>query len=210
MLNLNWQSLTSPEIDWTQMSDLLRDFKSPRKKLHDLLRSGKLIRVKNGIYVPGEGLPHLPKPSSLRLANLVYGPSYVSLESALSFHGLIPEATHEVTSITTGRNKLFLTSIGSFSYRHHEVNRYSVGVTIAYNHNNTPFLIATPEKAIIDCIWFLRTKLDRKKIHSFLIDDMRIEEEQLKRLSQGMLASIVPSFPHPCIKSFYQIIKELQ
>ena len=64
------------------------------------------------------------------LANLIYGPSYISLDYALSLHGLIPERVETITSVTTRRSRHFDTPFGTFSYRMLNGRRYAVGVLL--------------------------------------------------------------------------------
>ena len=86
------------------------------------------------------------------LANLIYGPSYISLDYALSYHGLIPERVETVTSVTLGRSRTFTTPYGMFSYRRLSQSRYAVGGLLA-EHGDLSFLIASPEKALADKVW---------------------------------------------------------
>jgi len=71
----------------------------PRDKISDLLKKGTIIRVKKGLYVFGEDNRKKPYSKEI-LANLIYGPSYISLDYALQYHGLIPERVEAVTSVT--------------------------------------------------------------------------------------------------------------
>ena len=86
-----------------------------RRFIGQLIRKGHIVRVKKGLYVWGELLDFSGYSKKI-LANLVYGPSYISLETALSFYGLIPERVETVTSVTLKKNNLFKTPIGSFEY----------------------------------------------------------------------------------------------
>ena len=78
----------SDVLDYQQLVSLLSGYAKPRDKIGALLAQGDLVRVRKGLYVFGERYRHGPLDRIL-LANLVYGPSYVSLEYALSYHGLI-------------------------------------------------------------------------------------------------------------------------
>jgi len=96
------------EIDYNFLKSALAGYNHPRVKINDLLKQGKIIRVKKGLYVFGSELAQQPFLKET-LANLIYGPSYISLEYALAFYGLIPERVEEVTSVTNKRNKSFNT-----------------------------------------------------------------------------------------------------
>ncbi len=105
----------SVEIDYRFVMDCLKAYKCPTMKLDHLIKIGALIRVKKGLFVLGERIAK-KKYSLELLANKIYGPSYVSLEWALQYHGLIPERVVEITSVTTKRSKCFETPLGRFSY----------------------------------------------------------------------------------------------
>ena len=87
-------------FDYTTLVSALSDFRKPRDKITKLLERGTLIRVKKGLYCFNEVL-RKRLLSREYLANLIYGPSYVSLEYALAFHGLIPERVETVTWTAT-------------------------------------------------------------------------------------------------------------
>ncbi len=62
------------------------DFRAPRDKLHRLCEDGEIVQVKRGLYISGTTGRRLDGGSRV-LSGLVYGPSYVSLETALTHHG---------------------------------------------------------------------------------------------------------------------------
>ena len=115
-------------FDYQLAMDWLERYRAPRNKIRNLCISGDLIQVKKGLYVasPLPGRP--PAVSPLALAALIYGPSYVSLESALAHHGLIPERVDEITSVTCKRAKRFQTPLGRFTYRPVNESAFSYGV----------------------------------------------------------------------------------
>jgi len=104
------------EVDYNYLKSVLSRYKNVRVKINDMLRKKELIRVKKGLYVLGEPYKknHFYRET---LSNLIYGPSYISLEYALSFYGMIPERTETITAITNKRNKIFSTPVGRFTYR---------------------------------------------------------------------------------------------
>src|SRR5436190_9717139 len=84
-------------IDYTFLISVLSNYASPRDKITAWLKSGDLIRVKKGLYVFGKDVALTPFSHEV-LANLIYGPSAISLSYALAFYGLIPERVTTVTS----------------------------------------------------------------------------------------------------------------
>src|SRR3990167_4009219 len=101
------------EIDYQFLMSALQDYAQPRDKVSQWLKTGELVRVKKGLYVFGKTVAETAYSQEV-LANLIYGPSAISLSYALSFYGLIPERVPVITSITNNRIKSFATSIGTF------------------------------------------------------------------------------------------------
>lgn len=82
------------------------------------------------------------------IANHLYDPSYVSMESALGYYGLIPEKVLAVRSATTGRSRKFENSVATFQYVSVKENYYSIGITQRMVDDKYAFLIVSPEKAL--------------------------------------------------------------
>ena len=94
------------ELDYGFVMECLKSYKNPRVKLNHLLKIEALIRIKKGIYIFGKNFAKQPYSSEV-LANMIYGPSYVSLEWACQYYRLIPEKVTTVTSVTTQRSRQF-------------------------------------------------------------------------------------------------------
>ncbi|MBI9086511.1 MAG: hypothetical protein JEZ11_23140 [Desulfobacterales bacterium] len=177
------------EFDYQMLLDALAGYARPRDKISDWLQKGVIVRIKKGLYVFGEGLRRSPYSREL-LANLVYGPSYLSLDWALQYYGLIPERVEAMTSVTTGRSRKFHTPAGLFVYRQVPLQAFRTGMTRVETTGNTAFLIATREKAIADKI-----RSDRgvcigsaRQLSAYLTENLRIDEAALAELSPRMLA----------------------
>ncbi len=182
------RSIVIGEIfDYAVLMQALSTYKKPRSKVTQLLKSRKIIRIKKGLYVFNE-LYRKKTLSSFVLANLIYGPSYLSLESALAYYHLIPESVYTQTSVTTGRSRMFKTQIGLFTYQNIPMKAFSPGVTQAGSVGES-FLIALPEKAIADKVrltknLLMRTISDAKK---FIFEDLRISPDAFFDLSHARL-----------------------
>ncbi|MHB0981603.1 MAG: type IV toxin-antitoxin system AbiEi family antitoxin domain-containing protein [Thermoleophilia bacterium] len=100
------------EFDYQALLGSLGDLSYPGDKITSLLRRGDIVRVKKGIYVFGRAYARRPYSRKV-LANMLYGPSYVSLDYALQYHGLIPERVEAVTSMTIARARRFVTPVGA-------------------------------------------------------------------------------------------------
>ena len=124
--------------------------------------SGGIIHVRRGLYCLA---PKYQKKSMnlYALAQHVYGPSYVSLESALSWHGWIPEAVHAITSASFKKSKEFPTPLGLFSYDRVPQEVFYTEVERLTDALGNVFLMATPLKALADYVYV--RKRDLSLIH---------------------------------------------
>lgn len=117
--------------------------------LNDWLNNGRIKRIRRFWYADSSFNPE--GYDYFFIANKIYSPSYISLESALSHYGFIPETTLQITSVSTRKTNLFDTQFGVFSYQSIKNNLY-FGYEVIEN-NDRPFTLATPEKAILDYLY---------------------------------------------------------
>lgn len=163
---------------------LLRKYKRPNDKINELVKKGELTTLKKGLYIPGPNI-NVRKPEPFLVANHLWGPSYVSLETALSYWSFIPERVYEISSVTIKATKTYKTDIGRFSYLHTVLPYYSFGIRSIQLTPRQVILIASPEKALCDKLImtsgvFLRSI---KQTQEFLIDDLRLDENKLQELN---------------------------
>jgi predicted transcriptional regulator of viral defense system len=171
-------------FDYQTLIDALKGLAYPRNRINDLLRQGVIVRVKKGLYIFGDRYRRQPYSKEL-LANLVYGPSYVSLDYALAYHGLIPERVEALTSVTPNRSRRFATPVGLFVYRQIPARAYEVGVVRVEAENQQAFLIASPEKALADKIVSVRggRVASIAEMGRLLEADLRVDAVALRSLS---------------------------
>lgn len=134
-----------PLLDTVRMRHVLRDWRDPRGKIARMLESGELLALRRGLYATRRELD--PRC----LAGPIYGPSYVSFETALAWHGMIPEGVTEILSATVKRAATFENAFGRFRYLAVPKAVYPIGVT-RVTGSDLPFLIASPTKALADRI----------------------------------------------------------
>jgi hypothetical protein len=144
------------------------------------------------------------------IANLLHGPSYVSLEYALSHYSLIPERVTEVTSVTPGRSKRYQTPIGYFSYHHIPLSCFASGMDIYTDEFGVSCLIAAPEKALADKIHTGPQFRTRKDLDLYLLEDLRIDPSDLAQMRLKMVAEYCNTFGSGKSELFLQVIKQLQ
>jgi hypothetical protein len=159
---------------------LYNDLKSPDKKLSELERKGLVIRVKRNLYVVSPKV-HNKEISTELVANHLYRPSYVSLESALSYYGLIPERVYAMRSVCLTLHKQYDTPLGYFEYIKVPAKYYPIGVGQEVIDNAYAFLIASPEKALCDKISASKNiRLQSvKAMQEYLEEDLRFEMSAL-------------------------------
>ncbi len=126
--------------------------------LKNWVNKGYLTMIRRGLYVISETKN---KTDVTAFATKIYPPSYVSLEMALSFYGVIPEAVFTVTSVTTRKTKQFKTPIGNFSYQ--KIKKEAFGGFETKKQNGISFSLALPEKALIDLFYLNRNVLNGTK-----------------------------------------------
>ncbi|MCT0229560.1 hypothetical protein KQ306_01605 [Synechococcus sp. CS-1324] len=119
------------------------------------------------------------------IANHLYGPSYVSLDFALAWHGLIPEGVAEVTSVTPKPSRRLSNGLGRFTYHHLPLHYYTVGQELGQAADGLSFLIASPAKALCDRLVLSRqlAPLSRGAMRQWLLEDLRLDPDQLGLLN---------------------------
>jgi len=132
--------------------------KTLKVQLANWKKQGLITQPRKGLYILGKEYRKI-EPSVFYLANQMYIPSYISLESALGFYGLIPEFVAQATSVTTRNTSAFENEFGSFSYQHVKPECFSGFITLN-DENNLSILIATPEKAVVDFLYFNLSKFN--------------------------------------------------
>jgi len=166
----------------------LKDYKRPNDKINALKSDGVLESIKKGLYIAGSKI-RSGKPESSLIANHILGPSYVSMDTALAYYGLIPERVYEIASMTTKASREFNTPIGLFTYTHLSLPYYSFGLNMIRLSPEQYTIVASPEKALCDKILSTSGLILRsiRNASSYLIDNMRMEETALKGFDTKMM-----------------------
>lgn len=206
-----FDSIETPYIDSQTILRLLSGYRKPRDWIARMVQKGELLRLKNGFFLilsrVKQGKFDYPYE---QIANLLYGPSYVSIEWALSFYHFIPERVAIVTSVTTGSNKEFTTPIRTFSYRHLKNYRYSIGIDRQKIEGQLgEFLIATPEKALADWVYFTCGHMSKEELLQDLLEAKRIEKTSLQSLNKELLQAIGAQYKSPIVHKLSQVISTL-
>jgi predicted transcriptional regulator of viral defense system len=185
------ERVVGEEFDHQALVDAAREYARPRDLITRLLRAGSVVRVAPGIYIFGPA--YRRRQYSLEiLANLIAGPSYVSLDYALQHHALIPERVEAVTSSIAGRPRRFETPVGLFIYRPVPERAFAEGLHRIEVAGGGGYLIAGAEKALADKIRDERglgiRNIDQMLAH--LLESLRIDAEGLAGLDPGEVERI--------------------
>lgn len=176
------RQLGNTPVNYAVLKSLYSNYKSPRNKIAELENKGILIRLKRGMYVVSSDVTGKLLLTEL-LANHIYGPSYISMETALRLYGLIPESVHMVKSMTTKRSRCFKNLISVFDYTNCSDKYYSIGIQ-QISDGKTTFLAASPEKALSDLIAYTPNLRPRflKSMASFLEEDLRLDMDAFYKM----------------------------
>src|SRR5690554_3358941 len=174
----------------------LKDYKRPNDKILGLKAQGILEPLKKGLYIAGPSISGT-KPDSFLIANHLLGPSYVSVETALSFYGMIPERVYEISSMATKAPRSFKTTVGRFTYTRLPLPYYSFGLNMLQLPSNQYAIVASREKALCDKIVTTSGLILRsvRNAYDYLVDDMRIDESVLKDLNTNAIQEWISDAP---------------
>jgi predicted transcriptional regulator of viral defense system len=145
------------------------------------LKRGEIIKLRRGLYVMSDKYRQM-KLSKFYLANRIVPNCYLSLESALSLHGWIPEQVTTINCVYAGaRNKTFHNVFGDFIFYPLRVHEYEffTGIDRVVAVQGQPFLLASPLRALADYVYI--KKLDHLNL-DYLVNSMRIELENITQI----------------------------
>ncbi|MGD2245669.1 MAG: hypothetical protein PVI11_03890 [Candidatus Aminicenantes bacterium] len=149
------------------------------KQLSRWVKSGKLIQIRRGLYALSEHYSKI-QPHPFYIANRIQRASYVSLQSALKYYGLIPEYVPAVTSVTTGRPHILEIPLGDFIFRHIKKESFFEYKLIDVENNQSAF-IASPEKSLLDLLYLTPGSDDPSYLRELRLQNLdRLNLEQIQ------------------------------
>lgn len=176
-------------IDYQLLAEYFNRLKKPRDKISALLSEGKLVRLKQGLYVFGEDWRRSPLCLEV-IANLLYGPSCISFEYALYQYSLIAERPLIVTSLAIGKSKIFQTPIATFEFRAIDSKKFKVGIEYRDLKETGGYFIASKEKALADLVYRTPGIRTREQLRFYLFEEMRVDEMMFRELDFKKLKEI--------------------
>lgn len=161
-----------------------------RNNLTRWTKNGQLIKLRQGWYAFPE---LLQRPDFARyVANRIYRPSYISLHTALSIYGMIPESVTDITSVTTLKTAQFTNKFGQYSYQNVKPDLFFgykpisiVSNTSGINAIQQTWLLAHPEKALLDLLYLYPFYESIDELEQLRLDeDFMAEELDINRLNE--------------------------
>jgi len=171
-----------------------------RRQLSRWKQAGKIYQLRRGLYCLAPPFQKV-NPHPFLIANRLVPASYVSLQSALAYYGMIPEYVPVTTSITTSRPDHWETPLGIFDFRHIQVDFFD-GYTLVDLSDNQQAFIARPEKALLDLV-YLEPGADTL---DYLVE---LRLENLSRLDWKVFESLVRRMKKPKLTRAIAVIRKL-
>lgn len=183
----------------------LKSYANPRSKLSRMVKQGGYFPIIKGLYETDK------KVSGHLLAGSIYGPSYISFEYALGYHGMIPEAVYTITCATfeKKKKKKFETIFGTFTYRDVPSAAFPLEIRLV-QEGEYFYRIAGPEKALCDKLYTMPPVLNIKELALLLSDDLRIEGAELLKLDVEKVAMLSERYHSTNVKKLVTLLRRMQ
>lgn len=206
--HMNFESfrreIKSDVFDYQIFASYFKNIKKSRDKIASLVKQGKVIRIKKGLYIFGESWRNTPLCLET-IANLIYGPSCVSFEHALTHYGLIAERSQVVTSLAIGDSKTFDTPIGRFEYRAISPEKFKIGIDYQDLGKEGGYFIASKEKALVDLVYRTAGIRSIEQLGHYLFEEMRVDETMFRALDFNALNEIANIYHKQSVKMMNQL-----
>ncbi len=158
---------------------------------------GLIIRLKQGYYTFPEYKGKADYP--FYFANRIYRPSYISLHTALSFYGMIPEAVVQITSVTSLKTASFSNAFGEFSYQS-EKEELMFGYDLKPMEDGRTLMFARPEKALLDLLYLYPFYDSTQELEELRLDESYLNED----LSRDILQEYTSRFENKALEQRVQ------
>ena len=168
------------------------------------MAAGEVVRIHRGLYCLAAKYLR-QKIDPLVLAQRIYGPSYISLETALSYHGWIPEAVYAVTSTSLDRSREFDTPMGHFSFTRVPQKTFYAEVKRVEKEGGGSFLLASPLKALADYVYAHR--LDWNSTRP-VVESLRVDESSLAAADPASYERLLANYAAKRMQRFLEGLRE--
>ena len=190
--------------DMQTLKNKYKEYSNINQKISLDCKNGVLMRIKRGLYTDDI------KKDGPVIANVCYGPSYLSFEYALSYYGLIPEHVSTYTSATFCKknSKTYQMENACFTYKSIPENVFTRGIVFLKNDNDIRYKIASKEKALCDLLYSSYPIRSIKDLKVLLFDDLRIDEEEFSKLDFLFIKEIANEYHSNTIYTLVKYIDE--
>lgn len=172
-----------------------------RNNLTRWVKKGYLIRLRQGYFAFSE---YKNKPDySSYFANRIYAPSYISLHTALSFYGMIPEAVVQITSVTSLKTESFTNNFGEYSYKNVKEN-LMFGYELKPMADNRTIQFASPEKALLDLLYLYPFYDSEQELKELRLDENFLQDDLNKDLLMDYCAKFQSKALDRRVKLFFK------
>lgn len=190
-------------ITLQQLKESYSNLTDVKGKIARDIKKGKLFPLVKGIYETNSNA------QGARLAQYIYGPSYLSFDYVLFVQSLIPETVYNTFTCATfnkKKRKTYTNKFGTFIYRDVPSAVYNLGV-IAYQEEGYSFSMATAEKALCDKLYILPPVKTIKDLKQMLFEDLRIDKDKFNQLNMQDILDIAPLYHSTNLNLFSKYIK---
>jgi len=168
------------------------------------ISKGEILNIRRGLYCLAPRYQKRPV-NIYALSQRIYGPSYVSPETALRYHEWIPEAVYACTCASLGNAKEFNTPMGIFSYKRILQQVFYTGVERIVDNDGNAFFMASPAKALADYVYAHRPNW---KSMDEAAGSLRIEPDDLVTVTQDEIALLLKNYSNKRVRNFLLIWRE--
>ena len=186
-----------------QLKEQYRDYVDINGKIVRDVKQGKLFPLVKGVYETN------PNTHGSRIAQFIYGPSYLSFDYVLHYQGLIPETFYNTFTCATYNKKKIKTytnSFGTFIYRDVPNSVFSLGV-LAFQDGEYSYQVATAEKALCDKLYTISPVRTVKDLERLLFEDLRIDEDKFNELNKQDILKLAPLYHSTNLNLLAKFIK---
>lgn len=177
-------------ITTQQLKEKYSHLSDPIGKIFHEIKSKKIFPLVKGVYETD------PNTHGSKLAQFIYGPSYLSFDYALNLYGLIPETIYNTFTCATFNKrkvKTYTNHFGTFIYRDVPKEVFNLGVLVLIDGQYS-YQIATIEKALCDKLYILPPVNNINELKEMLFDDLRIDKDIFDDLNKKDILSIAPLY----------------
>lgn len=187
-----------------QLKEKYAYLSDPMGKISRDIKSGKIFPLVKGVYETDANV------HGSRLAQFIYGPSYLSFDYVLHVQGLIPEAVYNTYTCATfnkRKTKTYTNHFGTFIYRDVPKDVFNLGVLV-FIDGLYSYQVASAEKALCDKLYTLSPVKSVIELKEMLFSDLRIDEDVYCKLDKEDILKIAPLYRSKNLNLLVKLIKE--